>query len=65
VRLYKVLNNIFQKLSESEIEIVDTKPIETKLLRFKRHKKKGRAEIIQEDETIFNASKKDSTVVIR
>jgi len=40
--------------------MVDAKPIETKeLVRFKRHKKKGESQIIQEDETIgYNASKK-------
>ena len=28
--LYKVLNYVYEKLSEGEIKIVDTKPIETK-----------------------------------
>jgi len=65
--LYRVLNDIFQKLSEGELEIVDAKPIETKeLVRFKRHKKKGESQIIQEDETIgYNSSKKNITVAIR
>jgi len=53
------LSYVFQKLSEGEIEIVDTKPVETKLLRFKRHKKKGESNIIKENESIgFNAQKK-------
>jgi len=53
------LSYVFQKLSEGEIEIIDTKPVEIKLLRFKRHKKKGESNIIKENESIgFNAQKK-------
>jgi len=58
--LYRVLNDIFQKLSEGELEIVDARPIETKeIIRFKMHKKKGESRIIQEDKTIgYSSSKK-------
>ena len=65
--LYKVLNYVYEKLSEGEIKIVDTKPIETKeLVRFNRHKKRGESSILKEEESIgYNPSKKDFIAVIR
>jgi len=39
--LYEVLNFVYEKLSEGEVKIVDSKPIETKeLVRVDRHKKR-------------------------
>jgi len=65
--LYRVLDFVFEKVSEGEIKIVDTKPVETKeLVRFKRHKKRGKSSIIMEEESIgYNPSKKDSTAGTR
>ena len=62
--MYRVLNFVFEKVSEGKIKIVDAKPIETKeLVRFNRHKKRGESEIIMEKESI--GSKKDSTAGTR
>jgi len=65
--LHRVLNYVFEKLSEGEMKIVDTKPIETKeLVRFNRHRKSGKSNIIKEEESIgYNPSKKDPTAVTR
>jgi len=64
--LYRVLNFVFEKVSEGEIKIVDAKPVETKeLVRF-NYKKRGESSIIMEEESIgYNPSKKDSTAGIR
>ena len=65
--LYKVLDFVFEKVSEGEIKIVDAKPIETKeLVRYNRHEKRGESSIVREEESVgYNPSKKDSTVDIR
>lgn len=65
--LYRVLDFVFEKVSEGDVKIVDAKPIETKeLVRFNRHKKRGESSIIMEEESIgYNPSKKDSTVGTR
>ena len=65
--LYKVLDFVFEKVSEGEIKIVDAKPIETKeLVRYNRHEKRGESSVVREEESVgYNASKKDSTVDIR
>ena len=51
---------MFEKVSEGDVKIVDAKPIETKeLVRFKRHKKRGKSRIVREEESIgYNPSKK-------
>lgn len=58
--MYRVLNFVFEKVSEGKINIVDAKPIETKeLVRFNRHKKRGESRIVREEESIgYNPSKK-------
>ena len=65
--LYKVLDFVFEKVSEGEIKIVDAKPIETKeLVRYNRHEKRGESSVVREEESVgYNPSKKDSTVDIR
>jgi len=51
--LYEVLNFVYEKLSEGEIKIVDSKPIETKeLVRVDRHKKRGGSNIFKEEESV-------------
>ena len=59
--LYKVLDFVFEKVSEGEIKIVDAKPIETKeLVRYNRHEKRGESSVVREEESIgYNPSKKD------
>ena len=65
--MYKVLNFVFEKISEGEVKIVDAKPVETKeLVRFGRYKKRGKSRIIREEESVgYSPSKKDSTAVTR
>ena len=65
--LYKVLDFVFEKVSEGGIKIVDAKPIETKeLVRYNRHEKRGESRVVREEESVgYNPSKKDSTVGIR
>ena len=65
--LYKVLDFVFEKVSEGEIKVVDAKPIETKeLVRYNRHEKRGESSVVREEESVgYNPSKKDSTVDIR
>ena len=65
--VYKVLDFVFEKVSEGEIKIVDAKPIETKeLVRYNRHEKRGESRVVREEESVgYNPSKKDSTVGIR
>ena len=62
-----VLNFVFEKVSERDVKIVDAKPVETKeLVRFNRHKKRGKSSIIMEEKSIgYNPSKKDSTAGTR
>ena len=49
--LYKVLDYVFKKISEGEVKIIDTKPVETKeLIRSNRSKKRGESKIIREEE---------------
>ena len=59
--LYKVLDFVFEKVSEGEIKIVDAKPIETKeLVRYNRHEKRGESSVVREEESVgYNPSKKD------
>ena len=59
--LYKVLDFVFEKVSEGEIKIVDAKPIETKeLVRYNRHEKRGESRVVREEESVgYNPSKKD------
>ena len=59
--LYKVLDFVFEKVSEGEIKVVDAKPIETKeLVRYNRHEKRGESSVVREEESIgYNPSKKD------
>lgn len=56
----RVLDFVFDNLSEKELKIVDAKPVETKdLVRIKRHNKIGKSKIIKEEESIgYNPSKK-------
>jgi hypothetical protein len=59
--VYKVLDFVFEKVSEGEIKIVDAKPIETKeLVRYNRHEKRGESSVVREEESVgYNPSKKD------
>lgn len=63
--LYEVLNFVYEKLSEGEVKIVDSKPIETKeLVRVNRHKKRGESNIFKEEESVGYASLKKDTIMV-
>ena len=63
--LYEVLNFVYEKLSEGEVKIVDSKPIETKeLVRVNRHKKRGKSNIFKEEESVGYASLKKDTIMV-